>query len=373
MKRIPVIHVDLSLPPSKRWQHVPIRLRKAAKTLANRAADQVGSPGMQSLAELLTDAATAVRNPYRDEVIAWATLTDLPRRRVLLSNMAYELNAAAIIYNDTVIPAVSNFWQRVKTGVGAIRGSAKACTSGAAYYPACGMVHVRAMDWPLAGLGRHTVIWHMTGGEAGDYYNIGWPGYVGVISGMAPGRFSATINQAMPFSKPSLQWPPSHLLRYVFDNAADYDDAIAILECTPVCFPAFVTLVGTQPGEAAIIELTPSKNRIHPMTRKQPIAIANDYLSGDWRAKCGETDRTIKPHLKGNTSGYNDSENRRNTMLAQLKTNKPESVEGVIDIIREIEPLDNECTVQLMAFLPATGQCLVIGQEEQDPVCVGGV
>ena len=373
MNTIPVINVDLTLPPEKRWQHVPVKLCKAAKTLTNRAADQVGGPRKLTLAERLMDAATAVRNPYRAEIAAWASLADLPRRRALLSNMSYELSGAGYIANETIIPSVSDWLNRVKNGVGAIRGQAKACTSGAAYYPACGMVHVRAMDWTLAGLGRHTVIWHVTGGEAGDYYNIGWPGYVGVISGMAPGRFSATINQASPFGKPSLQWPPSHLLRYVFDNAADYDDAITILEGTPVCFPAFVTLVGTQPGEAAIIELTPEENRVYPMTRKQPIAIANDYLSGDWRAKFGETDRTIKPHLKGNTSGESDSENRRNAMLAQLKTNKPDCVEGVIDIIREIEPLDNECTVQLMAFLPATGQCLVIGQEEQEPACVGGV
>jgi hypothetical protein len=33
-------------------------------------------------------------------------------------------------------------------------------------------------------------------GPAGDYYSATWPGFVGVLTAMAPGRFSAAINQA---------------------------------------------------------------------------------------------------------------------------------------------------------------------------------
>jgi hypothetical protein len=127
---------------------------------------------------------------------------------------------------------------------------------------------------------QHTVIWHFQGAPAGDYYNIGWPGYVGMISGMAPGRFSATLNQAFPLGIPNLQWPPSHLLRHVFECASDYDEAIAILEAAKVCFPAFIMLVGTKAGQAAIVELTTQGNRVHAMQQRKPIAIGNDYLTG---------------------------------------------------------------------------------------------
>lgn len=371
MHKIPVIKIDLTLPAAKRWHHVPIKLKKAACTLANRAADEISDPRVRALAEALIDAATAGRNPYRDDMAAWSDLTGLKRRRVLFSNMTYELSQTAMRGDDVYAkysPAVKAWWKNLKDRLETIKTHTHGCTAGAAWYPKLGMTHVRTLDWSLDGLGRHTVIWHFIGAAAGEYYSVGWPGYAGVLSGMAPGRFSATINQASPFSMPSLQWPPSHLLRYVCEHAADYNDALAILEATPVCFPAFVMLVGTEPGEAAVIELTPKENRIHPMHGKQPIAIANDYLTGEWRAKFGEADCSIAAHIKGPAS-----EDRRNRMLSELKRRKPADIENALNIVQSTDWIDNESTVQIMAFLPATGQCLVIGQEDEEPVVIGGV
>src|ERR1700675_437794 len=47
----------------------------------------------------------------------------------------------------------------------------------------------------LDGLGRHVEVARMAG-PAGEYYSVTWPGFVGVLTAMAPGRFAATINQA---------------------------------------------------------------------------------------------------------------------------------------------------------------------------------
>ena len=53
----------------------------------------------------------------------------------------------------------------------------------------------RTLDWPFPGLGRHAEVAHMRG-PAGDFFSVTWPGYVGVLTAMAPGRFAASINQA---------------------------------------------------------------------------------------------------------------------------------------------------------------------------------
>ena len=53
----------------------------------------------------------------------------------------------------------------------------------------------RTLDWPFPGLGRHVEIALMRG-SAGEFYNVTWPGYVGVLTASAPGRFAACINQA---------------------------------------------------------------------------------------------------------------------------------------------------------------------------------
>ena len=48
----------------------------------------------------------------------------------------------------------------------------------------------RTLDWPFPGLGRHVEMARMRG-EAGEFYNVTWPGYVGALTAMAPGRFAA--------------------------------------------------------------------------------------------------------------------------------------------------------------------------------------
>ena len=53
----------------------------------------------------------------------------------------------------------------------------------------------RTLDWPFPGLGRHVDVVRMRG-PAGEFFNVTWAGYVGVLSALAPGRFAGAINQA---------------------------------------------------------------------------------------------------------------------------------------------------------------------------------
>src|ERR1700761_102988 len=53
---------------------------------------------------------------------------------------------------------------------------------------------IRTLDWPFHGLGRHVEVARMRG-EAGEFFNITWPGYVGALTAMAPARFAACLNQ----------------------------------------------------------------------------------------------------------------------------------------------------------------------------------
>ena len=63
----------------------------------------------------------------------------------------------------------------------------------------------RTLDWPFPGLGRHVEIARMQS-PAGEFYNVTWPGYVGVLTASAPGRFAACINQAPMLRRPSRPW-----------------------------------------------------------------------------------------------------------------------------------------------------------------------
>jgi hypothetical protein len=157
---------------------------------------------------------------------------------------------------------------------------------------------IRVLDWGLEGIGRYVVIGrHET--DHGPYYNVTWPGYAGVLTAMAPGRFSAAINQA-PRQQPSGTrlvdevivhlgmfrslgtLPVSHLLRHVFEEAPDYAAAVEMLMGeTNLAMPALFTLSGTEPDEACVIEAIGRKRFLHPAAAapQRIVGVANDWLS----------------------------------------------------------------------------------------------
>ncbi|MEI9987808.1 MAG: hypothetical protein WDN69_34605 [Aliidongia sp.] len=115
------------------------------------------------------------------------------------------------------------------------------CTTGAADDPALGgATLLRTLDWPFDGLGRALMVVRQNA-AAGRYLSVTWPGYVGVLTGLAPGRFAAAINQP-PLPLPSwgraIGWlaarlrvgrstalPPSHLLRLAFDTCRSFAES----------------------------------------------------------------------------------------------------------------------------------------------------
>jgi len=157
-----------------------------------------------------------------------------------------------------------------------------ACSTSAAPDPeGTGMRLIRVLDWGLKGTGRYGVIARHES-DAGSFFNATWPGYAGVITAMAPGRFAAAINQAPGPHESGVtlvdevmqRWrmlrgraalPAPHLLRRVFESAKDYDAALAMLmdEATAVAVPALFTLAGTELGAAAVIEAFGTGRRLH--------------------------------------------------------------------------------------------------------------
>ena len=162
---------------------------------------------------------------------------------------------------------------------------------------------MRTLDWPFPGLGRHVAVARMAG-PAGEFCNVTWPGFAGVLTGMAPGRFCAAINQAPLWRRTRHPWlrvydmaanavatwslrhiPPDQLLRQVLETCADFAAARRTLESTPIARPAIYTLAGCRPGERCVIERTENDH----LTRTDQTSAANDWLvrRDSWEARVG--------------------------------------------------------------------------------------
>jgi hypothetical protein len=178
----------------------------------------------------------------------------------------------------------------------------------------------RTLDW-LFRLGSDVVVArHVT--TAGHYYNVTWPGYMGVLTAVAPQRFSAAMNQApmaytfagfgltLPVDWLVNRWrvrnetamPPAHLLRRAFEACASYDEAKHVLAATPICIPALFTLAGAKPGECCIIERRERDAFVHDGSG----AVANHW---------------INPHFKGRARPIRSRARRAKltALLASLK------------------------------------------------------
>lgn len=165
------------------------------------------------------------------------------------------------------------------------------CTAGIGPAPAGGGNRLlRTLDWPVEGLGRAVVVARRDT-PAGEVYEVTWPGYVGTLTAMAPGRFSAAINQP-PLSRYTgacwIDWAlnrvpvvltkaiaPPHLLRRACETCATFEDARDLLMRTPVAIPVFYSLAGSRADQGCIIERTPGDARVH----ETPAVITNHWLA----------------------------------------------------------------------------------------------
>ena len=225
-----------------------------------------------------------------------------------------------------------------------------------------GPVLRRTLDWPFPGLGRLVEVTRQRG-AAGEFLNVTWPGFAGVLTAVAPGRFAASINQAPMRRRTSAGWllwldyvlnavtafftsgrpPPEHVLRRVFETCATFDDACRLLARTPVARPVLFLVAGCAAGERVLIESDGNQTRLY----RDDTAVANAWRehSPRWRPRvCGEG-----PPLENNL--------RRVAALAAYAGVHPPNLEWVT------APVMNLRTRVAVEMCAASGRLLVAGWE----------
>lgn len=184
------------------------------------------------------------------------------------------------------------------------------CTSGV-YRNGDNISLLRVLDWPFPELGKQVMNVRQVG-KAGDFYSLTWPAMSGVFTAMAPGRFSAAINQA-PMRKHGKgflgDWlknrlivreeqglPPAHLLRKVFETARTYDEAKQMLVETRIALPAIFVLAGTRPGEGCVIERLENTAEVAELGARQQLVASNHFTSSltmvgeGWRPRAEDSE-----------------------------------------------------------------------------------
>lgn len=313
---IPRFVINLDGDVRDRWAEVIVTGHKDVQRVAHEIiADYAYIPDFvrRLLGCVLTYVYRLSGGRYFGEMKAWARAMGWPVGDVVAMNCMYELS------HITDIPSIFG------------------CTAGVRWIPRRGMVHVRSLDWPLRNIGCATRLFEFRRKER-SFVAVGIAGYVGVLSGMLPGAYSATINWAPPDGVSAGGFGPAFLLREVLETCNTYASAVRTLASAPLATSVFYTVCGTKKGQACVIERTQQDAAI----REAEVLVQGNH-------------HVAEKFLENNVDDELLVDSVERTDALERKLRHVRDVEDAA-IALDVDPVLNADTCQQMVFLPASGK-----------------
>lgn len=184
---------------------------------------------------------------YHREAREYARITGDDFRLCLLAGMAYELM----------------IW---------------ACST-AAIATRDGPVLARNMDfWPEHELARNTYRIERRHGDTMRSVVAGWPGALGVVTGMSGRGFALALNAVWSTERLNkLGYPVMLFLRRVIDEARDFDHAVKLLSAQKLMSACLLTVIGVRNEQRVVIERTPTRAKLRRPDGDEALVTTNDY------------------------------------------------------------------------------------------------
>lgn len=307
--------VDLNLPPSERWKFLQNFSKEIDELIGCYLADFKGEELIFQNIEFYKS--TVVPESYQQEISCIAAMCSYSENEVLIANLYYDI---------------------LKFFFG--------CTA-FAFHNGKTMLHARNLDWHTDNdlLSKHTCVFHFQKSGKTIFKTVGWPGFIGALSGTKPGCFSVTLNAVLSQDSPEIAYPISFLLRDVLAEAENFTEARTTLEQTTIASDCLLLLTGINANEAVVIERTPK--RFATRMDNDIIVVTNDY-------KVLENENIGEENVLQATSC-----SRFDRTKYLISNMLPNSKEVCIDLLRDAEVMMG-ITVQQMVFDNQTGEILII-------------
>lgn len=241
----PQLDLDLDLPPVERYATLDDGAVARGRALLEAVLDELPGAALH-LAHLLR---LRTRGRFQADLRAIGQRFSVDWKRVALASVSYDLTLAAI-----------------------------GCSTVALAGPR-GPVVARNLDWwPEEPLARATCLVRELSGGTCVRATAGWPGSLGVVTGLSSQGFALVLNAVSGPEGVSLTGYPVLLhLRRVLEDATSFDDALARLRDTRLAAPCLITLVGRENSQRVVIERSPRRHALRWATGDAPLVVTNDY------------------------------------------------------------------------------------------------
>lgn len=239
----PSLDLELDVSPEERVRAVPDELLERSRQLLAAVQAEI-SGGQRWLAD-----AVHLRTGYRflEEMKANANQLGVDWRDLTLANLSYELVVGMFACSTIALPT------------------------------ATGPVLARNMDfWPEKWLARASTLIRFTRGGELAFVNAGWPGAVGIVSGLSARGFAVALN-AVGGGSDMLGYPVLLHLRRVLEEAPDFDAAVDWLASERLTAGALFTVVGTENPQRVVVERKPSAFVLRRPVGDESLVTTNDY------------------------------------------------------------------------------------------------
>ncbi len=269
----PSYTVDLDQPIERRFAVVDPALIARARELLD--ALRAEAPPAATRLVPLVNLRTGFR--FRREAKEIGRLGGYDWRWVLLANVAYDLALSTM-----------------------------ACSTVALATPD-GPVVARNMDWcPEHKLAAASCTMRFVRGGRPAFTIAGWPGAMGVVTGMSSRGFAVVLNAALSAqARSNIGYPVLLFLRTLLEDAAGFDEAVEVLSRKKLFTSGLFTLVGTENRQRVCIERTPSRARLRWAEGDRPLVTTNSYIAfSDASRACG--DDRARPRFPTSMARYGD-------------------------------------------------------------------
>jgi hypothetical protein len=243
--RCPEYVIELNRPPEERFGVIePQMIERAQRVLA--AIREVMPPSALRLAAAFN---ARTRWRFRRELRQIAAYTGIDWRWVMIANVSYDLALAFGGCSTVALPAPD------------------------------GPVVARNMDWwPEDKLAAASCVLRYVRAGRAQLAIAGWPGSVGVVTGMSARGYAVVLNAVVGQERHrKAGYPVLLLLRKVLEDAADFDEAVAMLSRRRLFTGGLFTLVGTDNRQRVRIERTPTRAAVCWGEPDAPLVTTNHY------------------------------------------------------------------------------------------------
>ena len=163
------------------------------------------------------------------------------------------------------------------------------------------------------------------------FASVGWPGMIGVLSGMNETGLTVTINAAKSAVPTGSATPISILTREILQYAATIDEAFAIAKKRETFVSESILIGSAKDGKAAIIEKSPEKTVLFTGKEANRLICTNHYQSEEF-----SKDERNMENIRTSDSPY-----RFARLTELINENLPINVSKAASILRDHKGLQN--------------------------------